>query len=90
MSYLHVLAYLIQKVSISSTTSVVSLGRYCVLDGLVGRAVITMPGVGAAVQRRGQARLAPLEFHPQQLGEDRVKAVPPALVVERDEEQVAA
>ena len=40
------------------------------------------------MQRRGQARLAPLELHPQQLGEQVVEAVPPALVVERDEEQV--
>ena len=48
----------------------VSLGRHGVLDRLVGRPVITMPGVGAAVQRRGQARLAPLELHPEQLRKD--------------------
>ena len=49
-----------------------------------------MPGVRAAVQRRGQAGRAPLAFHPEQLGEEVVKAVPPALIVERDQEQVAA
>ena len=64
-------------------------GRYRVPDRLVGRPVITMPGVRAAVQRRGQARLPPLELHPEQPGEQVVEAVPPALVVERDEEQVA-
>ena len=64
-------------------------GCYRVPDRLVGRPVITMPGVRAAVQRRGQPRLAPLELHPEQLGEQVVEAVPPALVVERDQEQVA-
>ena len=41
------------------------------------------------MQRRGQARLAPLELHPEQLPKDVVKAVLPGLVVERDEEEVA-
>ena len=67
----------------------VSPGCYRVLDRLVGRPVITMPAVRAAVQRRGQARLAPLELHPEQLREQVVEAVPPALIIERDEEQVA-
>ena len=48
-----------------------------------------MPAVRAAVQRRGPPRLAPLELHPEQLGEQVVEAVPPALVIQRDQEQVA-
>ena len=63
-------------------------GCYGVLDRLAGRAVVTMPGVRAAVQHRGQARLAPLELHPQQLREQVVEAVPAALVIEPDQEQV--
>ena len=59
------------------------------LDGLAGHPVIAMPGVGAAVQGRGQARLAPVELDPQQEREEGVEAVPPALMVEGDEEQVA-
>ena len=37
-----------------------------------------MPGVRAAVQRRGGARLAPLDLDPEQLREQVVEAVPPA------------
>ena len=58
-------------------------------DGLAGHLVIAMPGVRPAVQGRGRARLPPLELDPQQLGEQRVEAVPPALVIQGDKEEVA-
>ena len=50
-------------------------GCHAVPDRLFGRPVVTMPGVGAAVEYRGQARLAPLELDPEQLRKYRVKAV---------------
>ena len=59
-----------------------------VMDRLVHRAVIAMPGKGPAVKRRREAGLAVLELDPQELGEEMVEAVPLAEIVERQEEQV--
>src|SRR5262249_21260023 len=57
-------------------------------DRLIGRAVVAVPGVCPAMQRRSEARLAMLELDAQELAEEMVEAVPLIPVVERNEEQI--
>lgn len=60
------------------------------IDRLFGGPVIAMPGVRATVQGRDNTGRTPSELPPQQLGEERVKTVPAALIAERDQEKIGA
>ena len=72
------------------------------IDRLFGGPVIAMPGVRATVQGRDDTGRTPSELPEQQLGEERVKTVPAALIVEpeaarevardveRDQEKIGA
>jgi hypothetical protein len=61
-----------------------------VVDGLLDLAATDVPGRGPAVQGRDQRRFAVAELQAQQLAEQLVVAVPPAVVVQRHQEQVYA
>jgi hypothetical protein len=58
--------------------------------GVLEHAVVGVPLAGGAVQGEGAARVLVKEPSPERLREQVVVAVPGALVVERDYEQVAA
>jgi hypothetical protein len=61
-----------------------------VLHGVLEHAVVGVPLAGGAVQGEGAAGVLVNESSPEGLREQVVVAVPGALVVERDDEQVAA
>ena len=59
-------------------------GREGVCDGLVEVACLLVPPGRSTVQRRGSARLTRLELVLQELPQQRVIAVPPAVLVDQD------
>jgi hypothetical protein len=56
-------------------------------DGVVGQAVLGVPLRRRAVQLRHAVRVLGLQVGAEQIGEEVVVAPPPALLVERDQEQ---
>ena len=65
-------------------------GRVGVIGRLDDQAGLTAPAARPAVKSPDGVGLRSLEFVPEELGEELVVAVPVALAVERDEEQVRA
>jgi hypothetical protein len=61
-----------------------------VMHGVLEHAVVGVPLAGSAVQGEGAAGVLAQESSPERLREQVVVAVPGALIVERDDEQVAA
>ena len=61
--------------------------RQRVPDGVVGQAVLGVPVRRRAVQLRHAVRVLAVQVGAQQIGEQVVVAPPPALLVERDQEQ---
>ena len=59
-----------------------------VSEGVVGQLVLLVPVGGGAVQRGGPGGVLACQSGPQQVGEQVVVAPPPALAVERQQEQV--
>jgi hypothetical protein len=60
------------------------------MHGVLEHAVVGVPLAGSAVQGEGAAGVLTQESSPERLREQVVVAVPGALIVERDDEQVAA
>src|SRR5215217_1845223 len=57
-------------------------------DGVVDQAVLLAPVGGPPVQLGYQLRMGPLQAGAEQIGEQVVEAIPAALLVQGDEEQV--
>src|SRR5918996_729180 len=61
-----------------------------VADSVVDQTVLLTPAGGSAMQIRYLSRLGLLQLRAEEIGEEVMEAIPAALLVERDEEQVGA